>query len=515
MLQFHNKYQVQYIGFQHSGSMDNNVHEGFPGATIDQIHANGFEAFNTSLPLPNVILLHAGTNDAINAFQNVDAATVDVERTAEQMVNDLNDLVGDIFKQAPDVYVLVAISTSFSELIGYSCLIVSQIMMSADTNVQRIIDTFNGYVPFVIDNYRDKNIVGVSMSNINLNGGDHDSVYPDDPIHPGNDGFAKMASNFFEGILAADAAGKIPSVQGNFSPAPHASLGAIANNPGNAWAYQCDLNATWSAKQASFGGVSSVVGGTYRQNWKTAGGFSNNQAGQALNGGFVWFADFNNDGLADYVYVDPERGSLRGWRNLGGGNWKDLGQMATGLDSTDGAGIIIVDVNGDGYADYLWQNSAGDTIYLWYNYYGNGWVQENVTASGFPGTRENTHMADINGDGRADLIWLDSNGNVNAWMNTGIGTDITWVHVGIVGTNVGSGGVSALFSDVDADGRADYVYVNSDGSMDVWLNPDLTGLGNAPAFTAGGAFAPGSGISISNIHLADMDGTCSLFEERY
>lgn len=103
MLQFDNKYQVQYTGYQKSGTMDQNVHEGFPGATIKQIHTNGFEALNRSLPLPNVILLHAGTNDAINAFENKNPGDVDVEQVAEQMINDLNDLVGDIFKQAPDV----------------------------------------------------------------------------------------------------------------------------------------------------------------------------------------------------------------------------------------------------------------------------------------------------------------------------------------------------------------------------------------------------------------------------
>ncbi|RKF61169.1 Multidomain esterase [Erysiphe neolycopersici] len=61
---------VTYIGSQKSGNMSNNVHEGYPGAVIDEIASQG-------LPLlaqkPNLILVMAGTND-ISRAHNVDDA---------------------------------------------------------------------------------------------------------------------------------------------------------------------------------------------------------------------------------------------------------------------------------------------------------------------------------------------------------------------------------------------------------------------------------------------------------
>lgn len=85
--------------------MTQNVTESFPGATINEIHSRGLEGLNGSLPLPNVILLHAGTNDAINVFGlgNKNSGNVDVEMVAEQMINDMDSLVRDIFRDAPDV----------------------------------------------------------------------------------------------------------------------------------------------------------------------------------------------------------------------------------------------------------------------------------------------------------------------------------------------------------------------------------------------------------------------------
>lgn len=132
--------------------------------------------------------------------------------------------------------------------------------------------------------------------------------------------------------------------------------------------------------------------------------------------------------------------------------------------------------------------------------------------SGFGGNRTTSHLVDINGDGRADLVWVDAGGNVNAWLNTGTGTDITWVPIGEIASGIGNGGISVTFGDVDGDGRADYLYVNPDGSMDVWLNPDLTGHGSQPGFIHAGQFAspPGGAYGPSNVTLGDMDGSCTV-----
>lgn len=92
-------FDVEYIGFHNSGSMANNANEGWPGDTIDQIHHDGFEVFNGTFPLPNVVLLHAGTNDANQAA----SANGDAEAAATEMINDLRDLLADIWAHGPDM----------------------------------------------------------------------------------------------------------------------------------------------------------------------------------------------------------------------------------------------------------------------------------------------------------------------------------------------------------------------------------------------------------------------------
>lgn len=70
--------------------MTDNLNAGWPGDTISQIQHDAFDVFNGSQPLPNVILLHAGTNDAL------------ASHTSEDMINDLKALIDAVFVAAPD-----------------------------------------------------------------------------------------------------------------------------------------------------------------------------------------------------------------------------------------------------------------------------------------------------------------------------------------------------------------------------------------------------------------------------
>nr|POE88031.1 multidomain esterase [Quercus suber] len=56
---------VHYVGSLHTGSMQNNDHEGYSGRSINQIRRE-FGEKDTLTKQPNVVLLHAGTNDMIN-----------------------------------------------------------------------------------------------------------------------------------------------------------------------------------------------------------------------------------------------------------------------------------------------------------------------------------------------------------------------------------------------------------------------------------------------------------------
>ena len=78
---------------------DNDV-EGWPGARIDQVHARAASPLNTNNPValwrPNVVLINAGTNDAVQSYA-VDGAGTRME-----------DLIRDVWALSPRAVVLLS-----------------------------------------------------------------------------------------------------------------------------------------------------------------------------------------------------------------------------------------------------------------------------------------------------------------------------------------------------------------------------------------------------------------------
>jgi FG-GAP-like repeat/FG-GAP repeat len=119
------------------------------------------------------------------------------------------------------------------------------------------------------------------------------------------------------------------------------------------------------------------------------------------------------------------------------------------------------DLNGDGKADLLWRNTTGTVVV---------WLMNGTANIGAVGILSDpnwsvSHTADFNGDGKADLLWRNTNGAVTIWFMNGLastgaagllGVDPNWrvTHIG----------------DYNGDGRADIVWRNAaDGSIAMWL----------------------------------------------
>lgn len=78
------------------------------------------------------------------------------------------------------------------------------------------------------------------------------------------------------------------------------------------------------------------------------------------------------------------------------------------------------------------------------------------------------HFADLNGDGRAEYLYVGANGQVTAFLNLGGPANnpaiVNWSPQGLVGP---SGLPAALtrdkviFADIDGDGKADFLYVHT------------------------------------------------------
>jgi hypothetical protein len=87
-----------------------------------------------------------------------------------------------------------------------------------------------------------------------------------------------------------------------------------------------------------------------------------------------------------------------------------------------------------------------------------------------------THTQDLNGDGRADYLWVHTNGSVEAWLNMG-GPDndtnaakVGWQYNGLVAGGIGAPGSSVMFADLNGDRRAEYLSVGLDGNVTAYLN---------------------------------------------
>jgi hypothetical protein len=178
-------------------------------------------------------------------------------------------------------------------------------------------------------------------------------------------------------------------------------------------------------------------------------------------------ADFDGDGTSDVLWQSKTSRSLAIW-TLRGKTVTSI-QFLDTLAPADPAWKLAGtgDVNGDGFADLVWQNTSNGSVAVWL-------MHGTVVVSGgvvnyYPVANE-WHIrgvADVNGDGKADLIWQHDAGWLAAWLMNGFSvtagtllsvprlTDPNWVIAGA--------------GDVNGDGKADVVWQNkADGGLGVW-----------------------------------------------
>jgi len=155
----------------------------------------------------------------------------------------------------------------------------------------------------------------------------------------------------------------------------------------------------------------------------------------------VAIADVNGDGIPDLVFQN-NAGQVYAWFLDGTGASINLSTNAgikrAGFIYAGGLGDWRVksaaDVDGDGSADFVFQNNAGQ-VYAWY-LDGTGATVNFVTKAGFRsagylyggglGDWRVATVADLNGDGTLDLVFQNNVGQVYAWFLDGTGTPVNF-----------------------------------------------------------------------------------------
>ncbi len=182
--------------------------------------------------------------------------------------------------------------------------------------------------------------------------------------------------------------------------------------------------------------------------------------------------------------------------------------------------IAVADVNGDGRGDFIAYNNSDKTVYTFPGL-ASGEFSAGKVASlagvGDSATFDSAgdyfiDAADVNGDGRADLVSQNTSGYARTYLGNasgGFSSSPVQSFGGVMAPSMatGSGWEPVGLGDVNGDGRADFVTVHSNGYVYTYLaNPDGSFLDWKANFegAADSSLYDGSGIEFMGV--LDMNG---------
>jgi RHS repeat-associated protein len=208
--------------------------------------------------------------------------------------------------------------------------------------------------------------------------------------------------------------------------------------------------------------------------WGAAVRFRNNP-GFSFEDPGVRLIDFDGDGLVDVMQTTPTQ--FYYWRNNGDGSWSEpfgaappAGQQLLFSDPA----VRLVDMNGDRLLDLV-HVRAGAIVY-WPN---RGWGrwESPVSLAGAPdagGDQPRLSLADLNGDGLTDA-WVAAGSAVRIWLQRADGSFAVPVTLGRL-PEAGAPGVVTRVADMNGNGTADVVWNDTRaGGGPAWQSLDLTG----------------------------------------
>jgi RHS repeat-associated protein len=233
-------------------------------------------------------------------------------------------------------------------------------------------------------------------------------------------------------------------------------------------------------------------------------------AGVALGGAGVQLLDADGDGRPDLLVTDGRRAGYYPLSRAGGfdpaGYRPYRAAPAFGLTDPD---TRLIDLDGDGVADAL---RTGTTLQVYLNDRAAGWVAQPagggspLDAVSFADPR--VKLADMTGDGLTDVVLIAS-GRLQYWPNLGYGrfgppvimaNSPRFDDANLYGPT-GFDPARLLLGDVDGDGAADVVYPGPRGTT-VWVNQ--SGHGFAPPVVVPATPQPDNATAL---RLADLLGT--------
>ncbi|KAF6833212.1 hypothetical protein CPLU01_05731 [Colletotrichum plurivorum] len=459
-----------------SGTMSGNRFAAWSGQTIKYIDDH---VENSLKQRPNIVLVHAGTND-MNPSLNIAKEGNDPAGAADR----LGKLLDKIIKACPDATVLVGM-----------------IINTCDPNQSPRTKEYQALIPGVVKKRKDAghHILAADFTS-------YETDHLQDCIHPTNDGYKLFGSYWYDFITqipkdwikkpvgddpkddGGDGAnggldGNIPAPDWGpdpVTPTTPEKVGDAYINARPTETYTCNAKPQWHATgQIALGNVGRNGDWKFKKHWVEAGKVAD---GLGRDPRYVRLHDMNGDGKADYVWIHPDTGEIRCWINNLPEPWSKAGNnddiIGSGAGPADS--VFLADMNGDGLDDYMVVNPNNGAVKIWWNYgpddsWVNGWkfVEGGEIASGVPHANLKTlRFPDINGDGRADYVYIGKGGALKHHLNTGSagGEDVLFLAQGGIATGAVSDISRLVFADLNGDGRDDYLIWDDDAGLTGFLN---------------------------------------------
>ena len=136
----------------------------------------------------------------------------------------------------------------------------------------------------------------------------------------------------------------------------------------------------------------------------------------------------------------------------------------------------VGDFDGDGRSDILWRHTNGQ-VAIWHMA-GGVRAGESNPGGNNPVTWAIQGVGDFDGDGRSDILWRDLNGRLAIWFKGEMGRAAYPSYQNVPGPVDLSWQVQGV-SDHNADGRADILWRSSNGQVGIWLMAGAQFVGDA------------------------------------
>jgi len=224
----------------------------------------------------------------------------------------------------------------------------------------------------------------------------------------------------------------------------------------------------------------------------------------------VTAADVNGDGKPDLIVANSNDNTVSVLRNTTapGASTPSFATPQTFATGSNPQSVTAADINGDGTPDLIVANTGSNSVSVLLNTTAPGATQQTFATPQTFATGSSPHSvttADVNGDGKPDLIVANSNGaTVSVLLNSTAPGAATPSYAAQQTFATGSDPQSVTTADVNGDGKPDLIVANTNSNtVSVLLNTTAPGA-TTPSFAAQQTFA--TGLDPYSVAGADVNG---------